>query len=400
MWIPKSEEEIVNAVNSDALEESAIFDAKVELPSKNIEIAKDIAAMSNDGGVIIYGIGEDENGRLRILAPVDLKGQPERITSIAQTSIAEPPRFTIQTIPTNEDSSKGYIIVVIPPSERAPHMVVVKGDHRYYGRNAKGNFLLSEADVARLYERRKRLKIDLMGVLETEIQAAPYKPNSQFGYLHAFIRPAFEIPGILDRIDSTSRPRIRFLEDTVENIAGQNLLHEDYYPRFNPYHNTWDFTSNGVRGRISYSDNADDEAVGDALIIQVDSIGSGHFFCGRIAELENHELRFFWQVTIGNTVNFMLFMGELFREVNYIGMVDIGLAITGIKGAIYHSRDRVFRHLGKTYESDDYKTIGRIDAPSLAKSDSVINKAEEMLAQFLRALTQGRENPFDRLRTK
>ncbi len=74
MWIPKSEEEIVNAVNSDALEESAIFDAKVELPSKNIEIAKDIAAMSNDGGVIIYGIGEDENGRLRNLGASRSKG--------------------------------------------------------------------------------------------------------------------------------------------------------------------------------------------------------------------------------------------------------------------------------------------------------------------------------------
>ena len=49
MWIPKNEQEIVDAVTSGLLEESPIFDVKRELPAKNAEIAKDIAAMANDG---------------------------------------------------------------------------------------------------------------------------------------------------------------------------------------------------------------------------------------------------------------------------------------------------------------------------------------------------------------
>ncbi len=279
-------------------------------------------------------------------------------------------------------------------------MVVVKGDHRYYGRNAKGNFPLSEPEVARLYERRKHLEIDLMGMLQAEIQASPYKPNSNLGYLHIFIRPTFEIAGILDRISSTSRPSIRFFKDNVEKLAGQNLLREGYRPYFNPYLNNWDYTENGVRGKISYNPDTDDNSANDALIVKVDSNGTGHLFCGRIAELEDDELLFFWKVAIGNTINFMLLMGELFRDANYVGMVDIGLAITGIKGAIYYSNDRLLRHLSKKYKSENYKKIGRIDASSLTESDLVINKTEEMLAQFLRALTQGRENPFDGLRTK
>lgn len=53
MWIPKTEKEIVQAVSCGSLEETITFDAKRELPTKNAEIAKDVAAMANDGGVII-----------------------------------------------------------------------------------------------------------------------------------------------------------------------------------------------------------------------------------------------------------------------------------------------------------------------------------------------------------
>jgi len=47
--------------------------------------------------------------------------------------------------------------VIVPQSARAPHMVIVKGDNRYYGRDARGNRVLNEGDVARLYERRQPL---------------------------------------------------------------------------------------------------------------------------------------------------------------------------------------------------------------------------------------------------
>jgi hypothetical protein len=148
MWVPKTEEEIINAVKGGFVEESPIFDAKKELPEKNQETAKDIAAMANDGGVLIYGIGEDVNGHPTILNPIPLANQPERITSIIQTSIAEPPFISITTVPTIHNPSVGYIIVVVPASERAPHMVIVKGEHRYYGRTARGMaFLIIETTV-------------------------------------------------------------------------------------------------------------------------------------------------------------------------------------------------------------------------------------------------------------
>jgi len=397
MWIPKSEKEIQKAVDSDALEETSIFDAKMTLPSKNSEIAKDIAAMSNDGGVIIYGIGEDENGRLKILSPVVLEGQPERISSVAQTSIAEPPRFHIQTIPTKDDTAKGFIVVIIPPSERAPHMVIVNGDHRYYGRNAKGNVLLSEAEVSRLYERRNRLEVDLKELIEKEIKIAPYPPNSRFGYLHMFIRPAFEQSSILDRIHTVTKPTRAVFAEVVEDIARNDPLRNQYTPRFNEYINNWEFTVNGIRGKISYEEENTDTSVGDALVIDVDLNGMGHLFCGRAAEQEKEFFLFFPVAVIANSINFMLFMGALFQKINYIGMVDIGLAVTGIKGAFYYTEDRILYHVRKPYESDIYKEVGRIDAPSLLDRELAKTKAEVLLTHLFRAFTQGYDNPFNRI---
>jgi predicted HTH transcriptional regulator len=60
MWIPKDEEEIRNALLNHSIEEGPSFDVKREIPKSNAEIAKDISAMAIDGGVLIYGIGEDE----------------------------------------------------------------------------------------------------------------------------------------------------------------------------------------------------------------------------------------------------------------------------------------------------------------------------------------------------
>lgn len=75
MWIPRTEEEIVDAINRISLEETSTFDAKREISAKNTETAKDVSAMANSaGGVLLYGVGEDQNRRLTILNPTPLRG--------------------------------------------------------------------------------------------------------------------------------------------------------------------------------------------------------------------------------------------------------------------------------------------------------------------------------------
>jgi hypothetical protein len=150
MWIPKTAAEVEEAAARGDLEETHTFDAKSALPAakKNRDLAVDVDAMTVDGGPLLYGLGEDEDGRLTVLAPVELAGTPERVAQIVETSISEPPFIRIQTLPLEEDTSKGYVLVIVSRSPRAPHQVISAGDMRYYGLGAKGNRVLSEAEVA------------------------------------------------------------------------------------------------------------------------------------------------------------------------------------------------------------------------------------------------------------
>jgi hypothetical protein len=89
VWIPNSEQEIIAAIEAGDLVETATFDAKKILPAKgkSKDLAIDVAAMANDGGTLLYGVGEDELGRPTIPKPFELVGAKERVDQIVRTSI-------------------------------------------------------------------------------------------------------------------------------------------------------------------------------------------------------------------------------------------------------------------------------------------------------------------------
>jgi hypothetical protein len=59
--------------------ETPSLDFKRELGAKNADIAKDIAAMTVNGGVLIYGVGEDKQTRVATaIVPQPLNGVEER----------------------------------------------------------------------------------------------------------------------------------------------------------------------------------------------------------------------------------------------------------------------------------------------------------------------------------
>jgi|SRR6185312_85463 len=106
MWIPKNEQEIVEAAANRSLEETITFDGKRELPAQNVATAKSVSAFANtSGGVLIYGIGEDSDRKLTVLNPLPLKGERERIDQIVRTCVDEVPFLKISGIETKNDPS-------------------------------------------------------------------------------------------------------------------------------------------------------------------------------------------------------------------------------------------------------------------------------------------------------
>jgi hypothetical protein len=395
MWIPTTEEEIIKVVTSGSLEETAIFDAKKELPSKNSELAKDIAAMANDGGVLLYGVDEDATGRPTVLAPIPLPGQRERITSIVQTSIAEAPKISISAIPTSSDPSKGYLVVVVPPSDRAPHMVVVKGDNRYYGRTATGNYPLNEAEVARFYERRQRMEVDRDALLSEEVAQTVFPPHPEFAYLHLVVHPVFRDEGLLDRAVRTGETPQRVLFDLVALVAEPGIFPGDYSPDF--YLQTqWTHRAEGFLARFGSAAHDDPRAPAHTLNLQVDFDGSAHLFCGRAAEQLNDVLKFFPSIVAGNTTRSLALVGKLYAKAGYLGPIDIGLAITGLKGSV-PSDNSIWALSARPYDRNEYRRTARVSA--LALNDTFQDVAKTLLMPLFKAISQGKLDPFPKTTT-
>lgn len=131
------------------VEESRRLEFKRRLPEsgKNHDLAKLIAAMANtEGGMILYGVEEDDDGRADGLNPVDLKDAAERVNLVADSKIDE--RVELEdTHSIVETDGEGYLVVVVPESERAPHFV------RYvaWGRTTKGNTRLGRRQIGELF---------------------------------------------------------------------------------------------------------------------------------------------------------------------------------------------------------------------------------------------------------
>ena len=213
MWIPDSTAEIERAATARELQETASFDAKKALPvtGRNESLAVDVAAMSTDGGVLLYGVEEDRSGQPVTPSPIALAGAKGRVDQIVQTSIAEPPHIEIREYPTDADPSVGYLLLVIPQSARSPHQVTVGGNLRFYGRGATGNRVLTEGEIARLYERRRAWERNAGELLDRAVQRSRVTATANQGLLHAVAAPVLPDRAIWDRACTRAGGRAELL---------------------------------------------------------------------------------------------------------------------------------------------------------------------------------------------
>lgn len=393
MWMPQSEQDIITATINGSLEETTIFDAKREISPKNVDLAKDVSAMANtSGGTIVFGIGEDTNKRLTVLAPFELKGQRERIDQVIQTSISEIPIFKLFAIESQADATKGYIVLVIPPSERAPHMVEVKGDKRFYGRSETGNRALSESEVARLYERRNISQTTILPILEAHIKESPLKEHNGFAHLHVVIKPVLHDENILENALSTGQNYNQLLNTTMAEILKSDIFRDTYVPDF--YVRNWIRNSEGFLSKIC--EPTADNYEKFALFIETNFDGSGSLFCNRAAETftrgDIETKTFFSDIVAGNTIKFLAFFGELYKKASYFGMVDIGVGLTGLENSIEDNIRNNFFGGNHYYTKSTYERTKRVSAILLAEKPKEV--ASDLLLRLIDGITQGKYNPF------
>jgi len=381
MWVPTDAADIEGAAEAGELEETPSFDAKANLPQpkKNASLAIDVAAMSTDGGSLLYGVSEDEHKRPTIPQPIALKGAGDRIGQIVSTSIAEVPYIDVREYPCPDDPSRGYVVVTVPASPRAPHQVTVGDDLRFYGRGAKGNRILTEGEVARLYERRERWQVDRQAVLRDVIANAPVPPVRGKGYLHAYARPVALDSTILERafakIGSQHQVHQWLLQvihpTKLERAYGPTLERAPAWSRHGA--DMWRLSTHDEQRRIDF--NSLDLSLNDPrnlVDLDLNLDGRGHLFCGRATDkhMGARDASLLEVVIAGNVEVFFTVMSAIYDTAGYHGAVDIGLALTGIAGARSELRNQ--RHNpGPRYPAADYSRTERLAAGELASADGV-----------------------------
>ena len=366
MWRPENTEQFEAAVEVGTLEERHDFDAKRQLPRSGKELAKDIAEMTTDGGSLVYGVEEDDDGRPRVLAPIELNGAAERIDQVAQTSISGTFEIEFVHLRLRDDDARGYLIVVIPPSPDAPHQVQVGDDRRFYGRSDTGNRRLSEEEIARLYERRRSQQVDLEELLGECIRQSPFgepDPGRQ-GFLQAFAHPAVRDDELWERATTTAGSEDQLLQTLREALqqcasahwGGITLASAPGWERHGA--DKW---------RLDTSRYMDSKSPNPRNVVRADLSmdGRAYLFDGHAAEIGRRtegspEILIAYETGIAiNLGEFLAVMGKLYELGGLYGYVDVGMAVTGIRGAVSsHRLGQPFSLTDSTYgDRAAYRTL-------------------------------------------
>ena len=164
MLEPETWSDILAIVDAQ-IEESASLDFKLQ-PGSNNSIAKDVAAMTVDGGVILIGIAENDSRAVE--APgVNLSQQADRLQQVVNALVRPSPQVEIRRIPDPEKDNVGVVALIIPRSAQAPH----NANGRFPKRVGPTTSDLSEPEVERLYQFRRHFQTsvppkDLIGEID------------------------------------------------------------------------------------------------------------------------------------------------------------------------------------------------------------------------------------------
>jgi hypothetical protein len=265
-----------------------MFDAKSAPPpaGRNLSIAVDLASFAVHGGRILFGLRQPSSTGVTTRAPFDLTGLPERLDQIARGALIDPPlRITCTQIDSTEQPGLGYLLVVIPRSLDAPHMV----DGKYRGRADRTNTVLSDAEIRRLHHERSRGATDLRAVLDAEVARDPTSAELRTqSHLYVVGQP-LNVPGdLLARAIGASdwRPWLRggFFQE-VMSIQQTHDFQPDLFMTAVEFHarvTGWAVSTYTMGPDRNVRQNGALPATEDDLLdLEVQDDGGLRLFCGR-----------------------------------------------------------------------------------------------------------------------
>ncbi|MEV8639301.1 ATP-binding protein [Streptosporangium sp. NPDC051023] len=394
-WTPTTEADLQQAIDDGLLVESHFLDLK-EVPDTrgdNREAARDMASFAIDSGTLIIGVAEDKPNRTFTLAPQLLNGLAEKIEQIARTIPDQPLTVLTEEIESDADSTRGYLVIHIPASPAAPHMV----DGRYYGRGDKTKHVLSDTEVARLHERRRSADRDALDLLHKEIERDPIT-GEQRSQAHLFL-VAQPLAGRSDLLlDLTSGPTwnsklAAFMEQAytpelnaiLGNIAEVSPSLREATNGFRRGRGAARATHNLGEGRTFIPSSQ--HFAEDAIELQVHEDGGLRLFFSRLSDQApdgSGEQVILAAAAVGHTRRFLTLVLAAAQEAGYFGNWALAIGATGLNGLRAYTNNGI--GFGPRARSDE-DTYTRTTGVTWAELNSTSGAVTHRLAgPLLRAL--------------
>ena len=271
------------------------------------------------------------------------------VDSIAR-SRCDPPLYVIchplRTVSTHVDGkARGVLLVEVPPSPSAPHMV----DHRYYGRSDTTNYQLADNDVVRLHAIRTARQATAEQLIAGEIARDPVTHSvGQLSHLYVVAQPSASPPDLLTSLIGT--PALNDLIREVPNhvpAAGSLSPNWGYLSNYGePRAEGSGFCSYALSGRQFISD-VEGAKEHDLLDIEVQDNGRVTLFCGRASDGASGAQHVVEPTIVALTRCLVTLAGQLGATAGYGGRWLLAAGINDLSGKL--SSSAIGFSIGRAY---------------------------------------------------
>ena len=383
MWRPRTWQDIVDAAAGGLLDESRWVDLKRELKSGrpgNNDLAVDIAAMSLEGGLLLYGIIDHESRAGQVVG-VELAGLADRVDQVARMKVH--PSAQVRSVEVQDPDRPGWgcLLVIVPPSAQAPHMV----DNVYYGRGDRANHKLSDQEVRQALSIRARHQHDVAQQLQMLRDEDPVAQPHEHGHLYVIAQPlAAPDDAIVELITGPQLQQIILLE--AESITTE--LGRAWSPTLTSASRA-QRRADGAAFVSYYAPDRISEPSLVELVLRED--GGLALTCGRGTDTHapypgaDPERLLFPTLLLGLTHSVLSMAGRLAQQFSgYQGQWAVGVLLDNLKGVIPYDGRLTWGDMGYPYSRQEYEQLTTTDTGELIEDAAAV--VERLLGKLMRGL--------------
>jgi hypothetical protein len=389
-WTVADWADVIEAAAGGLLDESHYVDLKRELSSgrtHNTDLAEDLASLAIDGGLLVIGI-EEKDSRAGKVVGVPLAKLADRVDRVACDKIH--PSLVVRSKEVEDPDRPGHgcLLILVPPSPQAPHMV----NHVYFGRSDRANYKLSDDDVRRVFNARNQSRSDILADLLEMTEDDRALANQKHSHLYVLAQP--EVPNedaLVDFLASRGDARKAML-DIYRGIK-QSRPKSDFDPDLDASLTHPAPCADGLTFRNYWNSDGDSEYAYLDLVVREDcglrlisGRGTDDYTPGVIPRPEKPFRVLFPEIILGLTYSVAALAGALADQYGtYQGQWQLGVRLDKLRGAIAY-RDRLWAVGSRvpSFTRDEYQRTTSASTEELVEAPHEVT--ERLVAPLLRAL--------------